>query len=323
MGTIYRNGIIYGNNPFVESIGTGGGYAPIGTIIAYLGVNAPQDYLVCDGSIYNITDYKQLSHFIETQFGSINKFGGDGITTFGVPDLRGEFLRGSGTNGHSGQGSGGSVGNHQDATEIPYYYSYMTADGSKVQISGRVASNGKDVYNTPSKPDASKTGPAAAKYAYYQVATSTASSARDYAYMMRPTNTAVLYCIKATCAGDVYSTSEREIGTWIDGKPLYQMTIVDTMPTVTTSGTPISKSIELNIGEIDKIISSKGSIEVEGNAVYNYYDLPYTTNENYHAKYYFVKNKSTNLSSIQLISSYSTYNNASVYITIQYTKVED
>lgn len=34
-------------------------------------------------------------------------------------DLRGEFLRGAGTNGHSGQGNGGTVGEHQDNKTAP------------------------------------------------------------------------------------------------------------------------------------------------------------------------------------------------------------
>ena len=32
-------------------------YDPIGTIIAFMGTTAPNNYLVCDGSIYNISRY--------------------------------------------------------------------------------------------------------------------------------------------------------------------------------------------------------------------------------------------------------------------------
>lgn len=73
----------------VPTIGIGGGYAPIGTIISYMGVTAPQDYLACDGSVYNISAYTDLADFIESQFGSKNYFGGNGTTTFGVPTLTG------------------------------------------------------------------------------------------------------------------------------------------------------------------------------------------------------------------------------------------
>ena len=73
----------------------GGGFAPIGTIIAFMGTTAPQDYLACDGTVYNIADYPRLAQFFTDQFGSANKFGGNGTTTFAVPDLKGEFLRGT------------------------------------------------------------------------------------------------------------------------------------------------------------------------------------------------------------------------------------
>ena len=39
---------------------------------------------------------------------------GDGVTTFKVPNLLGEFLRGTGTNSYTNQGSGANVGVHQD-----------------------------------------------------------------------------------------------------------------------------------------------------------------------------------------------------------------
>lgn len=68
---------------------------PIGTLHHFLGTAAPDGYLACDGAEYNIADYPALADFIESQFGSKNKFGGDGETTFSVPDLQGRFLFGS------------------------------------------------------------------------------------------------------------------------------------------------------------------------------------------------------------------------------------
>ncbi|WP_312369049.1 discoidin domain-containing protein [Lachnoclostridium sp.] len=56
--------------------------SPVGSIINYTGLTAPEHYLLCDGSVYNISDYPQLAEHIKTQFGSYNYFGGDGITTF-------------------------------------------------------------------------------------------------------------------------------------------------------------------------------------------------------------------------------------------------
>ena len=97
------------------------GFTPVGTIISVMGVNAPENYLKCDGTVYNIADYPELSDYFYNQFGSKNKFGGNGTTTFAVPNLNGQFLRGTGTNSDNTQGSGSAVGTRQKATEMPVY----------------------------------------------------------------------------------------------------------------------------------------------------------------------------------------------------------
>ena len=86
---------------------------PIGTINAYGGATAPDGWMLCQGQAISRTDYADLFAVIGTSFGS-----GDGSTTFNVPDFRGEFLRGAGTNSHNGQGNGGTVGQHQDGTTV-------------------------------------------------------------------------------------------------------------------------------------------------------------------------------------------------------------
>lgn len=58
---------------------------PVGSVISYSGINIPKHYLPCDGGIYNITDYPHLAEFFKDNYGESNVFGGDGITTFGVP----------------------------------------------------------------------------------------------------------------------------------------------------------------------------------------------------------------------------------------------
>ena len=61
---------------------------PIGSIISYLGNEPPKGYSVCDGKEYQIADHSQLAAFFEKEFGSKNHFGGDGTSTFAVPDFR-------------------------------------------------------------------------------------------------------------------------------------------------------------------------------------------------------------------------------------------
>lgn len=68
--------------------------APIGSIQAYPGANAPAGWLICDGSAVSRTTYASLFAITGTMYGV-----GDGSTTFNIPDLRGIFVRGSGISG--------------------------------------------------------------------------------------------------------------------------------------------------------------------------------------------------------------------------------
>lgn len=59
---------------------------PVGSIITRIG-NTPKHYLLCDGSTYNITDYPELAQQFMNEFNTYNYYGGDGTTTFAVPNM--------------------------------------------------------------------------------------------------------------------------------------------------------------------------------------------------------------------------------------------
>ena len=201
-------------------MGAGGGFAPIGTIIARMSSTAPQGFLLCDGTVYNISDYPDLAtHFAsDPEIGSVSFFGGNGTTTFAVPDLRGEFLRGSGTNSHTNQGDGANVGVHQDSSRIFAYgngtnLAYITSSG----INESAVTNYDNQYD--SERDAIRTFSATAQ-----------SSNDNTSYAVRPTNTSVNFYIKATVSGDPnahqYSTEEQVVGMTEDGEYIYEKTVI-------------------------------------------------------------------------------------------------
>lgn len=226
-------------------VACGGGYAPIGTVIAYMGTRAPSDFLICDGTVYNLADYTELADFFELQFGSSNFFGGDGNTTFAVPDLRGEFLRGTGTNSHANQGSGANVGVHQDGTEIP------RIKETSAGIFGYYKSGVDNDYN-----NADSIVDYATNINNHSATAQGASS--DIAVVTsRPTNTSVLYCIKAKSQGNGYSLDEQIVGTWIDGKPIYQK-VVDCGTLIDTGTSEVEKNVAHGISNLDTMINSTG-----------------------------------------------------------------
>jgi microcystin-dependent protein len=63
--------------------------APAGTIGAFAMNSAPGGWFKANGALVSRTTYAALFAAIGTTFGA-----GDGSTTFGLPDLRGEFIRG-------------------------------------------------------------------------------------------------------------------------------------------------------------------------------------------------------------------------------------
>ena len=63
----------------------------IGQVLLFAGDYAPKGWALCDGSLLNIADYPELFIVIGTAYG------GDGTTTFGLPDLRSRVAVGAGT----------------------------------------------------------------------------------------------------------------------------------------------------------------------------------------------------------------------------------
>jgi len=71
---------------------TGGGGGPVippGVVMAFTSLTIPSGWLKCDGAAISRTTYSALYNVIGQTFGA-----GNGSTTFNLPDLRGEFIRG-------------------------------------------------------------------------------------------------------------------------------------------------------------------------------------------------------------------------------------
>ena len=84
---------------------------------------APDGWLLCQGQILNIIAYQALYSLIGTQFG------GDGRTTFGLPDLRGRVQLGTQTPGNQ-QGlhyAGGTETVTLDSTQVPSHIHNLQA----------------------------------------------------------------------------------------------------------------------------------------------------------------------------------------------------
>tara|TARA_R110002020_G_scaffold28797_4_gene91394 strand:- start:708 stop:1676 length:969 start_codon:yes stop_codon:yes gene_type:complete len=85
---------------------------PSGTVIPFSLATAPAGYILCNGSNISRTTHARLFGVIGTTYGV-----GDGATTFGLPDLRAEFIRGLDLS--RGVDTGRAIGTSQaDATAV-------------------------------------------------------------------------------------------------------------------------------------------------------------------------------------------------------------
>ncbi|MEQ1734037.1 MAG: phage tail protein [Bacteroidia bacterium] len=84
-----------------------------GTVNYFANATAPHGYLACAGQAVNRTTYAELFTAIGTLYGV-----GDGATTFNLPDLRGEFVRGVDNAGGTAKGAdaGRIIGTGQKGT---------------------------------------------------------------------------------------------------------------------------------------------------------------------------------------------------------------
>lgn len=112
---------------------------PAGTIIYSARTTAPTGYLKANGAAVSRTTYATLFAAIGTLYG-----GGDGSTTFNVPDLRGEFIRGfdDSRGVDSGRTMGSSqaemIGPHNHGINDPgHSHSYSGGDRQNLESGGQ------------------------------------------------------------------------------------------------------------------------------------------------------------------------------------------
>ena len=299
------------------------GFTPVGTVISIMSNHAPAGYLICNGSIYNIADYRELANHFATEFGSANYFGGDGTTTFAVPDLRGEFLRGTGTNSHTNQGSGDTVGTHQDGTE----HSVVLGNTSTKIVSIRgIPDGGNNVAMKKfdsSIQSGSLTGTKYVNAPAGSVANPSADTNNVY-ITSRPTNTSVLYCIAThnmfMNEGSNFSTDEQIVGTWVDGKPIYQktfstITLVKNITNLTQIGSDLGANINLIIDSYVCAIGTNGW-QSSGGAPWTYATV--STSEKVRVEVW-----RSDSNALQVYGFNNDNIDYTLYVTVLYTKTTD
>lgn len=113
-----------------------------------------------------------------------------------------------------------------------------------------------------------------------------------------------------------YSTEEKVVGTWNNGKPLYEKTIVTTTPKVITDGTTANKKVSLNISNLEYVRIKEATMN-DGTATF---DIPcFTMAQNRAIR---VDGDITN-KGITIYTNNELWSEIEIVIVVNYTKTTD
>ena len=115
--------------------------SPVGSIIIWPLSTPPAGYLECDGSDAARGTYADLYAVVGDNYGV-----GDGASTFGLPDLRGVFVRGL-DNGR-GQDAGRVIGSYQSDEIASHTHSGTAGDAGTLSDGGGGRANDLSTYTT-------------------------------------------------------------------------------------------------------------------------------------------------------------------------------
>jgi microcystin-dependent protein len=172
---------------------------PAGAIMAFAMNGAPTGWLAANGSAVSRTTYSALWTALGTTSSPYGQ--GDGSTTFNLPDLRGYFVRGSGTN--SDGTVSGAFGAKQTASLLNHTHSGTTGNESQnhthnytryntlLNNVSTLAGDRNGIWqNTTNAPD---TGGVSVNHVH---SFTTGNPSTGGGSETRPANIAMLYCIK-------------------------------------------------------------------------------------------------------------------------------
>ena len=253
---------------------------PIGTMIPYgSDKNIPSNWRICDGSEVSRTTYADLFNVIGTAYGE-----GDGETTFNLPDKRGRVSVGLATtqNEFNEIGKKGGSKYLQEHNHINTGFEGRIANWSygtgkdRWKLTTSTSESGYTIANLDSAGDGDSENLQPYEVDVWIIKTSNIIGnieKVDGTIIDNLSSTSSTDCLSANMGRELnekleelsnasssttYSTEEKVVGRWIDGRPIYQKVIE--IGAVSTSET----IVQAGIGNLKQVIDLRGGGHMNG-----------------------------------------------------------
>ena len=235
---------------------------PVGAIMPFGSDTIPDNWLLCNGQAVSRTTYQELFNIIGITYGT-----GDGFTTFNLPDLQGKIPVGKDEN-DTDFDTLGETGGEKEHTltinEMPSHnhdlsYKWTSGNGDHIgTVDGMTTTWAEQKYweiHTTQKGGGQPHNilqPYIVQNYIIKAKQSSGVVATVVDNLTSASATNALSANQGRILNDRfnYSTTEKVVGTWIDGKPKYRKVI-----TITEYPGTGTTNISHNIANIDEIIN--------------------------------------------------------------------
>ena len=175
-------------NTTIDLTDAAGAAVPVGAIIAFAANSVPTGFVKCNGALLNKTTYADLFNVLGTTYG------GDGTTTFAVPDLRASFIRGH-DDGRSVD-DGRVFGSEQAAELGPHSHVFEDIGGTVAHFQNKGRRLSMDIGTGQDDFGQYSMGPGNRGQKHAGLGQLAATGGTGIGEDNHPLNIALLYCIK-------------------------------------------------------------------------------------------------------------------------------
>lgn len=122
-----------------------------------------------------------------------------------------------------------------------------------------------------------------------------------------------LLSLKNLCDSNIYSTTEKRVGTWINGKPIYRKVV--SQPVSNWTG---NKDINLGVSNVDVFTNARVLIDTD---IYTAVGNTQGSTSYYLRNWVFRKTSTNN--TVTVVNGLNTSITGIIYVVIEYTKTTD